>query len=173
MPSIGIIGGSGLYHMPGFKEHKEFNIETPFGAPSDNYVVGELEGREIVFLARHARGHRIALPVATPRGQPLVFREWGPDSALIPGRFNTMHTDGAELRPDFLLVPLLAFDRACHRLGYGGGHYDRTLAALPAACAVGFAYAAQEIPALRTESTDRALDAIVTEKEVIKPEPQT
>ena len=60
MPSIGIIGGSGLYHMPGFKEHKEFNIETPFGAPSDNYVVGELQGREIVFLARHARGHRIA-----------------------------------------------------------------------------------------------------------------
>jgi 5'-methylthioadenosine phosphorylase len=60
LPSIGIIGGSGLYHMPGFKEHKEVNIETPFGAPSDNYVVGELEGRKIVFLARHARGHRIA-----------------------------------------------------------------------------------------------------------------
>jgi len=60
LPSIGIIGGSGLYHMPGFKEHKEVNIETPFGAPSDNYAVGELEGHEIVFLARHARGHRIA-----------------------------------------------------------------------------------------------------------------
>ena len=60
MPSIGIIGGSGLYHMPGFKEHKEINIETPFGPPSDNYVLGELEGKEIVFLARHARGHRIS-----------------------------------------------------------------------------------------------------------------
>ncbi|MDE3198670.1 MAG: S-methyl-5'-thioadenosine phosphorylase, partial [Acidobacteriota bacterium] len=60
LPKIGIIGGSGLYHMPGFTQQREVDVQTPFGAPSDNYVVGELEGHEVVFLARHSRGHRIA-----------------------------------------------------------------------------------------------------------------
>ena len=60
MPKIGVIGGSGLYSMPGFTGQREVTVETPFGAPSDNYIVGELEGREIAFLARHGRGHRIS-----------------------------------------------------------------------------------------------------------------
>ncbi len=60
MPKIGVIGGSGLYSMPGFTEQKEVAVETPFGSPSDNYVVGTLEGQEVAFLARHGRGHRIS-----------------------------------------------------------------------------------------------------------------
>src|SRR5579884_3969973 len=56
---IGIIGGSGLYSMPGFSEIKEVTLDTPFGAPSDAYIVGKLEGRNVAFLARHGRGHRI------------------------------------------------------------------------------------------------------------------
>ncbi len=60
MPKIGIIGGSGLYSMPGFKAANEVAMETPFGTPSDNYIVGELEGQEVAFLARHGRGHRIS-----------------------------------------------------------------------------------------------------------------
>ena len=56
---IGIIGGSGLYSMPGFEAQEEANIDTPFGRPSDNYVLGMLEGRHVAFLARHGRGHRI------------------------------------------------------------------------------------------------------------------
>ena len=60
MPKIGIIGGSGLYSMPGFTAASEVAVETPFGAPSDNYIVGELEGHEVAFLARHGRGHRIS-----------------------------------------------------------------------------------------------------------------
>jgi len=57
---IGIIGGSGLYAMPGFEAREEVVLETPFGAPSDNYVVGRLAGRKVAFLARHGRGHRIS-----------------------------------------------------------------------------------------------------------------
>ena len=60
MPKIGIIGGSGLYSMPGFTGQREVTVETPFGAPSDNYIVGQLEGHEVAFLARHGRGHRIS-----------------------------------------------------------------------------------------------------------------
>ncbi|MGA2118248.1 MAG: S-methyl-5'-thioadenosine phosphorylase [Bryobacteraceae bacterium] len=57
---IGIIGGSGLYSMPGFEAQEETMLETPFGAPSDNYVLGRLAGRKVAFLARHGRGHRIS-----------------------------------------------------------------------------------------------------------------
>ncbi len=57
---IGIIGGSGLYSMPGFEAQEEASIQTPFGAPSDNYVLGTLAGRKVAFLARHGRGHRIS-----------------------------------------------------------------------------------------------------------------
>jgi 5'-methylthioadenosine phosphorylase len=59
-PTIGIIGGSGLYSMPGFEAEEEVLITTPFGAPSDNYVVGRLEGKEVAFLSRHGRGHRFS-----------------------------------------------------------------------------------------------------------------
>ncbi len=59
-PTIGIIGGSGLYSMPGFEEHEERRIDTPWGAPSDAYFVGRLAGKEVAFLARHGRGHRIS-----------------------------------------------------------------------------------------------------------------
>jgi 5'-methylthioadenosine phosphorylase len=56
---IGIIGGSGLYSMPGFTNVREQRVATPFGDPSDVFVLGELEGRKVAFLARHGRGHRI------------------------------------------------------------------------------------------------------------------
>src|ERR1041385_3566336 len=56
---IGIIGGSGLYHIEGFTNQKWVKVNTPFGAPSDDYLTGELNGREVVFLSRHGRGHRI------------------------------------------------------------------------------------------------------------------
>lgn len=59
-PTIGIIGGSGLYSMPGFERHEERLIDTPWGDPSDAYIVGELGGKEVAFLARHGRGHRIS-----------------------------------------------------------------------------------------------------------------
>ncbi len=114
--------------------------------------------------ALHGRGHRIALPETTPPGMPLVFRRWTPDAVMRPGRFGTAHPDGPVLRPDVVFVPLLAWDRRLHRLGYGGGYYDRTLAALPEAVAVGVGFGAQEVDAVPVEPHDVPLDAMVTER---------
>ncbi len=118
--------------------------------------------------ALHKRGHRIALPVTPKRGNPLTFREWWPGQEMIPERFGTMRPTGGELRPDYLLVPLLAFDRAGRRLGYGGGFYDRTLALLPGATTVGCAYAAQEVDEVPAGPHDIWLQAVATERGVIR-----
>jgi 5-formyltetrahydrofolate cyclo-ligase len=85
---------------------------------------------------------------------------------MLPERFGTHRPDGEILQPDYLLVPLLAFDRAGHRLGYGGGYYDRTLAGLPAAIAVGCAFAAQELDAVPVAEYDAPLHAVATERGV-------
>ncbi|MFZ6763667.1 5-formyltetrahydrofolate cyclo-ligase [Pseudoroseomonas sp. WGS1072] len=113
-----------------------------------------------------ARGHVLALPVTPPRGRPLLFRRWRPGEALVPGRFGTSvpaESAGTAV-PDWLLVPLLAFDRRGLRLGYGGGYYDRTLAALPAATAIGVGYTAQEVASVPAGPNDRPLAGIATER---------
>jgi 5-formyltetrahydrofolate cyclo-ligase len=116
-------------------------------------------------MAAHAGP--VCVPVMLGPGRPLMFRAWTPDAPLVPGGFGTMvPAAGAFLVPRVLIVPLLAFDRAGYRLGYGGGFYDRTLAALRArgpVTAIGFAFAAQEVPAVPHEPTDAPLDLIVTE----------
>jgi 5-formyltetrahydrofolate cyclo-ligase len=114
--------------------------------------------------ALHARGHAVLLPETPARGQALVFRRWHPGCAMVPERFGTLRPDGAVATPDLIFVPLLAFDRAGRRLGYGGGYYDRTLGAHPGVPAVGFGYAAQEVPAVPAEAHDVALGAIFTEE---------
>jgi 5-formyltetrahydrofolate cyclo-ligase len=78
-----------------------------------------------------------------------------------------MRPNGPQTIPDFLLVPLLAFDRRGHRLGYGAGYYDRTLDALSDAFALGCAYAIQEVPEVPAGPGDKPLHAIATEQEVI------
>ena len=79
------------------------------------------------------------------------------------GRFGTMHPEGEIVRPDFLLVPLLAYDASGNRLGYGGGYYDRSLAALPHAFRLGCAFSAQFFEHVPTEPTDLHLHAVATE----------
>jgi 5'-methylthioadenosine phosphorylase len=113
LPSIGIIGGSGLYHMPGFKEHKEVNIETPFGAPSDNYVVGELEGREIVFLARHARGHRIAPSELNFRANIYGMKMLGVERIVSLSAVGSLKE---EHKPLDFVIPDQFFDRTRGRI---------------------------------------------------------
>ncbi len=115
----------------------------------------------------HKRGHPIVLPVTGKRGERLVFRLWRPGDALALEPFGTVRPNGAVREPDFLLAPLLAFDRAGYRLGYGAGYYDRTLAALPKAFALGCAYAAQEVPRVPAGPHDVRLDAVATQDGVI------
>ena len=76
-PRIGIIGGSGLYSMPGFTGQQEVRVETPFGDPSDAYVVGELAGKGVAFLARHGRGHRISPSELNFRANIYGFKKLG------------------------------------------------------------------------------------------------
>ncbi|MFM9845486.1 MAG: 5-formyltetrahydrofolate cyclo-ligase [Dongiaceae bacterium] len=130
----------------------------------------ELDTRPLI-SALAARGHRIGLPVVIKRGQPLLFRLWTPETELVQGNFRVMTPppDAPEVVPSLLIVPLLAFDRAGYRLGYGGGFYDRTLqklrAALGGVLAVGVALSAQEVPAVPRDDTDQPLDWIVSERE--------
>jgi 5-formyltetrahydrofolate cyclo-ligase len=86
---------------------------------------------------------------------------------MIEERFGTLRPDGPLLVPDYLLVPLVAFDRTGHRLGYGGGFYDRTIATLRHARTIGVAFTAQELDAVPVGEYDLALDAIATEAGVI------
>ena len=114
----------------------------------------------------HDRGHPCALPVVIGRGQALAFRAWSPGDPLVDAAYGTRvpPEDAAQMTPELLLVPMLAFDDRGYRLGYGGGFYDRTLATLKAPIAVGCAYDAQRVEALPIDDHDRRLDWIVTEK---------
>lgn len=119
------------------------------------------------------RGFVIALPVVETKKAPLVFRRHRPGDALGPGVYGERvpQKTAEAATPDILVVPLLGFTRGGARLGYGGGYYDRTLAALRAArpiLAVGFAYGAQEVDALPLTPLDQRLDWIVTEREAFK-----
>jgi 5-formyltetrahydrofolate cyclo-ligase len=120
-----------------------------------------------LLISLHSRGHDIALPVTPRRGKPLTFRLWRPSDELIPERFGTMRATGPEATPDFLLVPLLAFDPRGHRLGYGAGYYDRTIEALPDAFTLGCAYAIQQVPEVPAGPHDKPLGAVATEQGVI------
>jgi 5-formyltetrahydrofolate cyclo-ligase len=116
-----------------------------------------------------ALGARLALPAILGRGKSLVFRAWVPGDRLTMGPLGILEPSPAmaELVPDIMLVPLAAFDRLGHRIGYGAGHYDYTLAHLRKAkpiTAVGVAFAAQEIRAVPALAHDVALDYVLTEK---------
>jgi 5-formyltetrahydrofolate cyclo-ligase len=116
-----------------------------------------------------AQGARLALPAVTARGKSLAFRAWSPEDKLTLGPLGILEPSpaAAELVPDIVLVPLAAFDRAGHRIGYGAGHYDFTLAHLRKAktiAAIGLAFAVQEIKTIPMQPHDVALDYVLTEK---------
>ncbi len=120
--------------------------------------------------ALHAGGHAVLLPETTPPGRELLFRRWHPDAALVAGRHGTRHPAGDVADPAIVFVPLLAWDRRMARLGYGGGYYDRTLAARPTVIAIGIGLAAQEVAIVPTGPYDVPLDAVLTERGVVLPE---
>jgi 5-formyltetrahydrofolate cyclo-ligase len=118
-----------------------------------------------------ARGARLALPAVMARGKSLAFRVWSPDDRLMLGPLGIPEPSpaAAEVVPDIMLVPLAAFDRSGHRIGYGAGHYDFTLAHLrktKAIAAVGLAFAVQEIELVPALQHDVALDYVLTETKV-------
>ena len=119
-------------------------------------------------LARlHAAGHPLGLPVMQGKGLPLLFRTWSPGDAMGKVQWGIAEPlpDKPVLEPDVVLVPLLAFDAAGHRLGYGGGFYDRTLARLRAikpVVAVGVAYDQLKVDAVPHRSYDEPLDWVLT-----------
>ena len=123
-------------------------------------------------MSRLATDGPVVVPVIPGPEVSLLFRRWIPGGALIEGPFGALIPEtGEDLEPVALIVPLLAFDLAGNRLGYGGGFYDRTLARLRGlgpVFAVGFAYAGQEMNPLPIEPTDAPLDAIVTEAGVLR-----
>ena len=133
----------------------------------------ELDVRPLL-AALHERGHACALPVVTGRDQRLIFRAWAPGGRLTAAAFSVMvpADDAPEVVPRVVLAPLLAFDDRGYRLGWGGGYYDRTLAALRAAggpvLAVGLGFAAQRVARVPAGPDDQRLDWVVTEADAIE-----
>lgn len=143
------------------------------GRPLSGYLAMRSEIDPLPAMIAAAGHGPVGVPVTPKRGKPLSFREWSPKSTMVDGGFGTrIPAEGDWIVPEVLIVPLVAFDRRGGRLGYGGGFYDRTLAALRAAgpvTAIGYAWGAQEDDELPLEETDAHLDLIVTESEVIRP----
>jgi 5-formyltetrahydrofolate cyclo-ligase len=120
-----------------------------------------------------ARGAKLALPAVMARGKSLAFRAWSPSDRLTLGPLGILEPSPAasELVPDIMLVPCAAFDRLGHRIGYGAGHYDFTLAHLRKVkpiTTIGLAFAAQEIKAVPALAHDVALDYVLTEKQAFR-----
>lgn len=117
-------------------------------------------------------GACLALPVTPMRGNPLIMRAWAFGDELSSGVWGIREpkADAPEVFPDIMLVPLAAFDREGHRIGYGAGYYDLTIArirAMKPVTAIGLAFAAQEIEKVPTTPFDQQLDLVLTENEVI------
>jgi len=100
-PTIGVIGGSGLYSMPGFEAQEERTLETPWGRPSDPYVVGKLAGKEVAFLARHGRGHRISPSELNFRANIYGFKALGVERILSLSAVGSLKEEHRPL--DFVL----------------------------------------------------------------------
>jgi 5'-methylthioadenosine phosphorylase len=117
---IGIIGGSGLYSMPGLTKVKEVRVKTPFGAPSDPYVCGMLEGRKVAFLTRHGKGHRILPSELNFRANIYGFKQLGVERIISVSAVGSLKE---EHKPLEFVIPDQFFDRTRHRIDtfFGGG----------------------------------------------------
>lgn len=154
-------------------DHLDRVLAAHRGVPVAGYMAIRTEIDPTPAMVRAAEHGPVCVPVIEGTGLPLRFRAWTPGCAMIEGPFGAkIPRDGDWITPGIVIVPLVAFTRAGGRLGYGGGFYDRTLQGLRArgpVLAIGFAFAAQEDPALPLEPTDQPLDLIVTEAGLIDP----
>ncbi len=134
--------------------------------------IGDEVATEPLMHALQEAGFAVCLPVTGIRGTRLIFRRWTSGDEMVAGRLGILEpfTSAELLEPDLVFVPVAAFDRRGHRLGYGAGFYDLTLAALraeKAVVAIGVAYAGQEVLFIPNEAHDEPLDLVVTDSETI------
>jgi 5-formyltetrahydrofolate cyclo-ligase len=152
---------------------RHFPVILPSDAVVSGFMPMKSEVNPLALMRKLAdAGAKLALPVVAGRGKPLVMRAYAFGGPLASGVWGIREPkpDAAEVEPDILLVPLLAFDRRGHRIGYGAGYFDMTIAALrarKAVVAIGIAFAAQEIAAVPDTPRDARLDLVLTEREVI------
>jgi 5-formyltetrahydrofolate cyclo-ligase len=132
---------------------------------------GEFDARALV-SGRLPGGLRACLPVVMDNDSPLEFREWTPNSEMIEDRYGIhIPARGEALRPDAILMPLNGFDEAGYRLGYGGGYFDRSLAALsPRPRAIGVGFELARVASIRPQAHDLPMDFIVTESGIFQVE---
>jgi 5-formyltetrahydrofolate cyclo-ligase len=118
------------------------------------------------------RGGQCALPVVVERGKPLVFRPWSPGEPLAKGVWNVpVPATTEEVVPDIVIVPVVGFDEACYRLGYGGGFFDRTLATMKnSPLKLGVGYRQQALLTIHPQPNDIPMDMIITEEGAWLPE---
>src|ERR1700682_648307 len=137
---IGVIGGSGLYSMPGLEATREIPIKTPFGEPSDKIVLGMLEGKRVAFLARHGRGHRILPSEIYYRANNYAIEVLGVERIISVSAVGSLQED---LRPGEFLVPDQFFDRTTKRVStfFGGGLVAQVAFAHPTCAQVSAALA--------------------------------
>ena len=133
------------------------------------WPIGDEPDLRELLHAWHRAGIVVALPRVVAKASPLEFGGWGPDARLADGPFGTLHPEPhLPVTPEVVIVPCLGFDAQCDRLGYGGGYYDRTLGALTGVGAFGVAHDACEMIGFEPASFDRTLDAVVTERRVLR-----
>jgi 5-formyltetrahydrofolate cyclo-ligase len=135
------------------------------------YVALGSEADPAALLAwAHEKGKTVALPWIERRSVPMRFLRWAPGEPLVAGQWGLRQPDpatAAEVAPDLILAPLVAFDRRLHRLGQGAGYYDRAFARFTSAVRVGIAWSAQEMTTVPDDPWDEPLHAVLTEREWI------
>jgi 5'-methylthioadenosine phosphorylase len=117
---IGIIGGSGLYNIPGLTDVREVQVDTPFGLPSEKIILGRLEGRDVAFLARHGRGHRLLPSEINFRANIFAMKKLGVESILSVSAVGSLKL---EHKPTDFVIPDQFIDRTTHRVAtfFGDG----------------------------------------------------
>ena len=165
---IGIIGGSGFYNMPGVEKIREVRVTTPFGKPSDAYILGTLEGRKVAFLSRHGRGHLVMPTELNFRANIYGMKKLGVERIISVSAVGSLRED---FRPLDMVLPSQFFDRTRHRVStfFGGGlvahisfadpvcsalvkSMQRAAGDANVACHVGGTYICMEGPAFSTKA---------------------
>jgi 5-formyltetrahydrofolate cyclo-ligase len=152
---------------------RPFPVPVPAGAIVSGFMPVKSEINPLPLMRVLAEcGAQLALPAVAGRGKPLIMRAFAFGEPLAPGVWGIREPrhDAPQVDPDVVIVPLLAFDRGGHRIGYGAGYYDMTITALrmkKRVVAVGIAFAALEISTVPITARDARLDLVLTEHEVI------